>query len=163
DRGGSAIPLPGTLDRPGHHARACLRRIGAVHSCSVAGARRTPAKRCGSSPVFSRAMSSPVMRSSIAGIFWRTPYLDALPLPKEHRKHPFELSVKVDLVAAEPLQLVGVERLAKCLLSNQGTIGQFVLASFEPGSTSTSKKHRRPTAFAVAGFSFLSSWSGSSD
>ena len=36
------------------------------------------------------------------------------PLPQgleaqQHSQHPFELSVEVDLIAAEPLQVVGVE------------------------------------------------------
>ena len=36
------------------------------------------------------------------------------------------------LVAAEPLQLVGVQRLAERLLADQRTVGQFLLPVFEP-------------------------------
>jgi hypothetical protein len=41
------------------------------------------------------------------------------PLPQfleaqQHGEHPFELAVEMDLITAEPFQLVGVERLAEC-------------------------------------------------
>ena len=45
---------------------------------------------------------------------------------------PFELSVEMDLVAAEPLQLVGVERLTERLLADERPVGQFLLARLEP-------------------------------
>jgi len=35
--------------------------------------------------------------------------------PPQHGEHSFELAVEMDLVAAKPLQLVGVERLAERL------------------------------------------------
>jgi hypothetical protein len=58
------------------------------------------------------------------------------PLPQvfeaqQHGQHPFELSVEVDLVAAEPLQLVGVERLTERLLAYERPVGQFRLTATE--------------------------------
>ena len=54
------------------------------------------------------------------------------PLPQvleaqQHGQRPFELSVEMDLVAAEPLQLVGVERLTERLLPDERPVGQFLL------------------------------------
>ena len=37
----------------------------------------------------------------------------------------------MDLVAAEPFQLVGVEQLAECLLPDERPVGQFLLARLE--------------------------------
>src|SRR5208282_344866 len=51
---------------------------------------------------------------------------------QQHGQHPFELSVEVDLVATEPLQLVGVERLTERLLADERSVGQFLLARLEP-------------------------------
>ena len=38
----------------------------------------------------------------------------------------------MDLVAAKPLQLVRIERLAECLLADQVPVGQFLLPVLEP-------------------------------
>jgi hypothetical protein len=38
---------------------------------------------------------------------------------QQHRQHPFELAVEMDLIAAQSLQLVGIERLAERLFSDQ--------------------------------------------
>jgi hypothetical protein len=38
----------------------------------------------------------------------------------------------MDLIAAEPFQLVCVERLAECLLADQGPVRHFLLAGLEP-------------------------------
>jgi hypothetical protein len=65
---------------------------------------------------------------------------------QQHCERPFELTVEMDLVAAEPLQLVGVERLAKCLIADQRAICQFL-----PARTLPSRKRRSPSASAVAG------------
>src|SRR6202041_4171031 len=59
------------------------------------------------------------------------------PLPQvleaqQHGQRPFELSVEMDLIAAEPLQLVGVERLTELLLPAERPVGQFLLARLEP-------------------------------
>src|SRR5208282_1383310 len=59
------------------------------------------------------------------------------PLPQvleaqQHGQRPFKLSVEMDLVAAEPLQLVGVERLTERLLADERPVGQFLLARLEP-------------------------------
>jgi hypothetical protein len=51
---------------------------------------------------------------------------------QQHRQHPFELAVEVDLVAAEPLKPVGVERLSKRLLPDQRAGGQFVVPVILP-------------------------------
>src|SRR5580700_7599584 len=51
---------------------------------------------------------------------------------QQHGQRPFELSVEMDLVAAEPLQLVGVERLTERLLPDERPVGQFPLARLEP-------------------------------
>jgi hypothetical protein len=48
-----------------------------------------------------------VLPNTSAGNGARPQVLEA----QQHGQHPFELAVKVDLVAAEPLQLVGIERL----------------------------------------------------
>jgi hypothetical protein len=42
--------------------------------------------------------------------------------PQQHGQHPFELAVETDLVAAEPFELVRVERLAKGMLTDRRTI-----------------------------------------
>ena len=42
------------------------------------------------------------------------------------------MAVEMDLVAAEPLQHVGVERLAERLLPDERPVGQFPLARLEP-------------------------------
>src|SRR5271165_4411944 len=60
------------------------------------------------------------------------------PLPQvleaqQHGQRPFKFAVEMDLVAAEPLQLVGVERLAKRLLADQRTVGELLLAVPQPG------------------------------
>ena len=51
---------------------------------------------------------------------------------QEHGQRPFELSVEMDLVAAEPLKLVRVERLTERLLADEQPVGQFLLARLEP-------------------------------
>ena len=51
---------------------------------------------------------------------------------QQHGQRPFELSVEMDLVAAEPLQLVGVEGFAERLLPDERPVGQFLLARLEP-------------------------------
>ena len=38
----------------------------------------------------------------------------------------------MDLITAEPFQLVGVERLAECLLADQGPVRQFLFTGLEP-------------------------------
>jgi hypothetical protein len=43
--------------------------------------------------------------------------------PQWHGQHRLELAVEVDLVAAEPLQLVRIEHLAGGLLADQGKFG----------------------------------------
>ena len=55
------------------------------------------------------------------------------PLPEilqaqQHGQHPFELSIEMDLVAAEPLQLVGVEQLAERLLPDERPVASRRLA-----------------------------------
>jgi hypothetical protein len=47
---------------------------------------------------------------------------------QQHGEQAFELAVEMDLIAAEPFQLVGVERLAECLLADQGPVRQFLLS-----------------------------------
>src|ERR1700722_15981533 len=59
------------------------------------------------------------------------------PLPQvfeaqEHGERPFEFAVEMDLVAAEPLQLVGVGRPPEGLPPVGGPVGQFLLARLEP-------------------------------
>jgi hypothetical protein len=71
--------------------------------------------------------------------------------PNQHREHSLQLPVEVHLVAAEPLQLVGVERLAERLLANQRQDCQLLLTSAQPRQPWTSKKRRSPSASAVAG------------
>ena len=61
---------------------------------------------------------------------------------QQDRERPFELTVEMDLVAAERLQLVRIERrqafrleislLAKCLLTDQRAISRFLPARLEP-------------------------------
>jgi hypothetical protein len=46
---------------------------------------------------------------------------------QQHDEHPFELATEMNLIAAEPFQLVCVERLAECLLADQGP--RFILLS----------------------------------
>jgi hypothetical protein len=46
---------------------------------------------------------------------------------QQHDEYPFELTTEMDLIAAEPFQLVCVERLAECLLADQGP--RFILLS----------------------------------
>src|SRR4051812_22086973 len=53
--------------------------------------------------------------------------------PQKHGQHPFELAVEVDLVAAEPFQLVGVECLAESLFADQRTVGEFLSPGLVPG------------------------------
>jgi hypothetical protein len=53
---------------------------------------------------------------------------DGRPLPQvfkaqQHGKHALELAIEMNLVATEPLQLVGVERLAEGVLADQGKFG----------------------------------------
>ena len=40
--------------------------------------------------------------------------------PIHNGEHPFELAVEMDLITAELFQLAGVQRLAECLLADQG-------------------------------------------
>src|SRR4051812_40713895 len=60
------------------------------------------------------------------------------PLPQvleaeQHGQHSFELAVKMDLVAAQLLQPVGIERLAEGLLADRRTVGELLLAALVPG------------------------------
>ena len=66
--------------------------------------------------------------------------LPQIPKAQQHDQHPFELAVEMDLIAAEPLQLVRIERLAECLLADQRAVGQFLLASLEPRQHLTLKE-----------------------
>ena len=50
---------------------------------------------------------------------------------QQHGQHTFQLAVEMDLVAAEPLQLVRIERLAECLLPDERAVGQFLLTTLE--------------------------------
>jgi hypothetical protein len=52
-------------------------------------------------------------------------------LEAQHGRDPFELAVVVDLVASEPLHLVGVQRLGESLLADQRAVCQFVPAGLE--------------------------------
>jgi hypothetical protein len=59
------------------------------------------------------------------------------PLPQvleaqQHGQHPFELAVEMDLITAELFQLVCVQRLAECLLADQGPVRQFLPQRLEP-------------------------------
>src|SRR5271167_2413411 len=54
------------------------------------------------------------------------------PLPQvleaqEHRERPFEFAVEMHLAAAEPLQLVGIERLAERLLADERQVGKLAI------------------------------------
>jgi hypothetical protein len=39
---------------------------------------------------------------------------------QQHGEHPFELAVEMDLITAELFQLAAAQRLAECLLADQG-------------------------------------------
>jgi hypothetical protein len=85
------------------------------------------------------------------------------PLPQvfqaeQHGQRPLNLSVEMHFVAAEPLQLVGVERLTECLLAdeqckprNQQT-AHFIWSTIvlEPLKHPYSRSGRYRTAFTVA-------------
>jgi hypothetical protein len=45
---------------------------------------------------------------------------------EQHGEGPFEFPIEVNLVASETLQLVGIERLAKRLLADQGPVREFL-------------------------------------
>jgi hypothetical protein len=51
---------------------------------------------------------------------------------QQHRQHPLEFAVQMDLVSAEAIQLVEVEGLTKGMLPNERPVRQFLLAVVEP-------------------------------
>jgi hypothetical protein len=50
---------------------------------------------------------------------------------QQHSEHPFEFAVEMDLIVAEPLQLVGIERLTERLLTDQRPVRQFLPARLD--------------------------------
>ena len=51
---------------------------------------------------------------------------------QQHGQHAFKLAVQMNLVAPEPLQLVGVKRLPECLIADQLPVRQLGFSRFEP-------------------------------
>ena len=62
------------------------------------------------------------------------------------------VAVEVDLVAAEPLQLVGVKRFTERLFPDQRAVGQLLFpGSRTKASPRPSRNRRSPSTSAVAG------------
>jgi len=51
---------------------------------------------------------------------------------QQHRQHPFQLAVEVDLVSAEPLKLFRVEGFPERLFAEQRMIGNCLSTILEP-------------------------------
>jgi hypothetical protein len=52
---------------------------------------------------------------------------------EQHREHPFEFSVEMNLVASEAFEPVRVDRFAKCLVTDQRSIIKLLATFFVPG------------------------------
>ena len=73
---------------------------------------------------------------------------------QQHGEHPFELAVEMDLIAAEPFQLVCVQRLAECLLAYQEPI--FPVA--RPLRRSTASRAAMHSATGLTGDRWRLAW-----
>src|SRR5215216_580496 len=83
----------------------------------------SPERRKPRPPKLASSAAPVILRNGLA----RSSALPQVFEPQQHREHPFQLSVEVDLVAAEPFQFVGIKRLTERMLPDQRPIFQVLL------------------------------------
>ena len=80
--------------------------------------------------------------------------------PKQHRQRPLQLAIQMDLIAAQSLQLVRVERFPNACSLIRGRLAISLLRSSNQGSTLISMKRRKAIDIGGGRFFVLLAFTG---